>query len=351
MFCKNKLYCEDLKNAYESTVNIKKLFGKSILITGATGLIGSFISDVIFYANENYDANIDVYILARSEERLRTRFSSHVSDSRCHIIIQDVTIPINNNYKYDYIVHAAGDGYPEAFRVRPVETMTPALLGTYHLLENARINEAGRFLYISSGEVYGKVIGEAHAFLEDECGNIDSMNARSCYPLAKRAAESLCASFHEEYGVDTVVARLGHTYGPGSATNDNRATAQFINSALAGNDIVLYSEGKQLRSYTYVADTVSAILTIMINGTPSTAYNVANSKSRITISDFANILAKKAEVICRIKLPDVDEIKELTPIEYAVLDSGRLEALGWKGRYEAAEGISNTYDILKENSK
>lgn len=345
MYIGNEIYRKDLKTALHGTINYRELFCKSILVAGATGLIGSFLVDLFLYANQQENAGIQVYALARNKENLCSRFASALEMPELHFVVQDVTEPLQLKEHIDYIVHAAGDGFPSAFREHPVETMTPAVLGTYQLLQYAYEKGVERFLYLSSGEVYGKTIGRMQAFTEAETGDIDSMDVRSCYPIAKRCAETLCVSFTEQYHVPTVIARLSHTYGANVSTRDNRATVQFMRYAIAGQDIVLHSLGKQLRSYTYVADCASGLLTVLLNGTCGEAYNIANAASRVTIAEFAEIVAEKSGRQCIFEQPTDSEKKELTPIEYAVLASDRLESLGWTGRYDISVGISRMLEI------
>lgn len=345
MYLQSDIYRDDLKIAFENTVDIRKLYHKSVLITGATGLIGSFAADLLLYANREESAGIEIYLLARDEGRLKERFTSSLKDKELHFVVQDVTKPLELTNPVDYIIHAAGDGFPSAFREHPVETMTPALFGTYQLLQYAKAYGLQKFLYISSGEVYGKTAGDVHAFSEEECGYMDSMTARSCYPMAKRCAETLCVSFGEQYGIPIVVARPGHTYGACTSARDNRATVQFLEQAAAGSMITLYSLGDQMRSYTYVADCVSAIFTVLINGVNGEVYNIANAASRVSIADFAGILAQKANTEWCIKAPDALQRKEQTVMEYAVLDSSRLEQIGWKGQYAIDRGIERMLQI------
>lgn len=347
MYLKSKIYQEDLKNALTGAVNIKALYHKSILVTGATGLIGSFLADLLLYANKTEDAGIEICLLARDKRRFEERFASNLGVRKLHCVFQDVVNPLDLPISPDYIIHAASDGFPAAFREHPVETMAPALFGTYQLLQYARENGTQKFLYVSSGEIYGKTSKIGHAFKEEDGGVLDSMSVRSCYPEAKRCAETLCASFKEQYHVPAGVVRLSHTYGACTSAHDNRATVQFLKRALEGKDIVMNSVGKQMRSYTYVADCVSGILTVLLNGVAGEAYNIANRASQVTIAEFARILAEKAGVNCMMKEPDVCEKREHTPIEYAVLDSGKLERLGWHGQYDIHKGIKNMYDIGK----
>ena len=358
MYLQNEPYRNDLINALKGTVNIQRLYHKSILITGATGLIGSFAADMLLYANGTENAQIEIYLLARDEKRLKERFASSLGEKGLHFVVQDVVNPLELNAEADYIIHAAGDGFPAAFREHPVETMTPALLGTYQLLQyatriashTAEKNMLNKFLYVSSGEVYGKLSGIEHAFTEKECGYLDSMSARSCYPMAKRCAETLCVSFGEQYHVPVTVVRPGHIYGACTSAHDNRATVQFLNDAAAGKNIILHSAGKQMRSYTYVADCVSGMFTVLLNGADGEAYNIANAASRVTIAEFADILSGKAGVDYTVKTPDENEKKEHTPIEYAVLDSSKLEQLGWHGQYDIYRGIERMLEIRRMES-
>lgn len=348
MYYGYKRYFEDLQTAYNSIPDVRALRGSTVLVAGAVGLIGSFLTDLLLYMNDEEDARINIYALGRNGNRLRERFASHFDDRRLHFIVQDVIKPVRAEGDFDYIIHAAGDGYPAAFRERPVETMTPALIGTYELLKFAKAHNAKRFLYISSGEVYGRGAADRHAFKEEEAGVLAAMEVRSCYPMAKRAAETMCAAYEKEYGLETIVVRPGHTYGAGVTPKDNRATVQFLNNALEGENIIMYSEGSQLRSYTYVADCVSALLTALIKGESSQAYNIANPASTVSVAGFAKILADAAGVDLEFHRPDKRQAGELTPIEYAVLDSSRLEALGWGGKYGIREGIKRMYEIAKD---
>lgn len=345
MYLQSGIYRNDLRNTFKGIVNIQKLYYKSILITGATGLIGSFAADMLLYANRIENAEIEIYLLARDEKRLRKRFSSSLDEKRLHFVIQDVVDPLELNTVVDYIIHAAGDGFPAAFREHPVETMTPALFGTYQLLQYAKKNALQKFLYVSSGEVYGKLAYMGHAFTEKDYGYLDSMSVRACYPMAKRCAETLCVSFGEQYHVPIVVVRPSHIYGACTSMNDNRATVQFLNNAIAGKSIILHSAGKQMRSYTYVADCVSGIFTVLLSGTDGEAYNIANAASRLTIAEFAGVLSRKAGVDCIVNDPNEIEKKEYTPIEYAVLDSAKLEQLGWHGQYDIDIGIESMLNI------
>ena len=220
--------------------------------------------------------------------------------------------------------------------------------GTKNLLDYGKTHCCKRLLYISSGEVYGQGDFTLESFEETYAGYVDPTSARSCYPNGKRAAETLCVSYTKQYGLDTVIVRPSHTYGPTVTKADNRANAQFVNKGLAGEDIVLNSAGNQMRSYTYLADAASAILSVLTNGESCNAYNISNSQSRTTIVGFAQEVA--AQTNTKVIFADPDEVAkaEMTPIAKQVLSSKKLEQLGWKGRFNIEEGIRHTLQIMRE---
>ena len=333
---------KDIEAAIKTTVNIEKMFNKSVLVTGVTGLVGSFLVKMFMTLNDEKGANIRIYALARNGQRAKELFGDR---GDINYVIQDVNDPISVDGYVDFIIHAAGDGYPEAFRVRPVETMTIAVIGTINTLNLACEKKVESYIYISSGEVYGNPKSDGVPRREDEFYSAGAMSSRSCYPVAKQAAETLCVSYCSEYDVPAKVARLSHVYGANTALGDNRASTQFIKSAASGEDIVLHSEGTQVRSYTYIADAAAGILTILLNGQNGEAYNVANRESVASIAEFANKLAELANVQCKIKESEEIDKKERTPISYAVLDAKKLEKIGYSGKYNLEQGLKSCIQI------
>jgi nucleoside-diphosphate-sugar epimerase len=326
------LYTSDLDKAWKHVVNYTELFHQAVMITGATGLIGSFLVDMFVYANERYDARIEIYALSRTREHLVQRFGES-EKTHLHYIVQDVNCKFEQPDSVSYIIHAAGNSYPAAFRKDPVGTIVSNVQGTLNVLEYAKLQQTKRVLYVSTGEVYA---------------DVDLLSTRSCYPIGKRAGENLCVSFAEQYQMDVVIVRPCHTYGPNVTASDNRATVQFVNNALAGEDILLKSEGLQMRSYNYVADCASGLLTVLLEGENSQAYDLANPDSVLTVRSFAEKCAAYVgrKVICQ--LPDAVEKKEQSPIDRQVLCPDKLIALGWKPSYSIDEGIQHTISILQD---
>lgn len=345
-FLNSKTYADDLRGAVENVADAAKLFGSSVMITGAAGLIGSYLTDMLLMMNKQMQSGITVYALDLSLERLRARFEGADTD-KLVLIESNVNEKPEFDFDADFIIHAASNAFPAAFNSDPVGTIMSNIGGTKYLLDHALAHKTKRFLYISSGEVYGQGDLSLESFNESYGGYVDPTSVRSCYPNSKRCAETLCVSYMKQFGLDTVIVRPSHTYGANATKNDNRANVQFVNNALAGEDIVLTSAGTQERSYTYIADTASAILTVLAKGIGGEAYNIATPISRTTIAGLAHTIAAAAGVNVVFTDPDEVQRAQLTPIAKQVLDSSKLEGLGWKGRYTVDEGIAHTLAILR----
>ncbi len=329
------------------SIDMGFLKDKSIAITGANGLIASYIVDLLSYANDEINLNVQIYAVSRSFEKLEKRFRPN---KKLSLIEQDLNEPIKNPIEADYTIHCASNAHPLAYSLYPVETMKTNLLGTTNLLEMIK-GKNTKFLYISSGEVYGNNENEK-PFTENDCGKIDSKLVRSCYSESKRAAETICVSYAAEYGINMNVARLCYVYGPQITHDNSRADAQFLRNAINGEDIIMKSEGKQKRTYCYVADVVSAILFILSKGEKSETYNIANPASIHTVKEYAFTLAELTNVKVKFELPsDIEKKGYSKPLD-SVLDASKLLNLnGWKPFYGLKEGIERTVEILRSLEK
>ena len=346
-FYQSKSFLEDLSAAADAVVGLEKLYGKSVLIAGASGLIGSFMTDILMECNRSRNADITVYALDRDMARIAERFDE-IKTEKLIYIEGDVNNVPTFDYPVDYIIHAASNAFPAVFNSDPVGTVMSNIQGTKNLLDYGVAHGAARLLYISSGEVYGQGDLSLDCFEESYGGYVDPTSVRSCYPNGKRTAETLCVAYTKQFGLETVIVRPSHTYGPCATRADNRANVQFVNKGLAGEDIVLNSAGTQLRSYTYITDSASAILSVLTTGETGNAYNIANSNARTTIAGYAQTVAKLTGTKVIFADPDAVAKAEQTPIEKQVLSSKKLEALGWSGRYTVEEGVGRTLQIMRE---
>ncbi len=322
------------------------LAGKRLLVSGASGLISSTLIDCLMLGN-GAEPKIEVYALGRDGRRLEDRFQAYIHASCFHVLEGDISRVDLSDLQVDYIVHAASPAHPLAYSQTPVDVMKANLLGTLNMLELARRCGA-RLLFLSSGEIYGTSGDPNSAFREDDYGYIDITNPRSCYPESKRAAETLCASYHAQYGVDAVVARLCHVYGPAITERNTRADAQFLRRVLAHEDIVMKSPGTQVRSFCYVKDAATALLYILVWGVSGEAYNVANRHSIATVREFAQTLAEAGGVGIQNDFPTEEEARGYSRISRAVLDASKLEGLDWVPQYDLAAGVK---DMLNDFRK
>ena len=297
--------------------------------------------DVLHWINENRKANIKLILAGRSEERTKGRFPYFASDNNISFLKYDATSSTPLSIKADYIIHGASNADPASFTRQPVETMLANIIGLNALLRSAVENKSRRLLLISSSEVYGRK-EEKRTYEEHDYGYVDILNPRASYPSSKRAAETLCAAYKEEYGMDFVVIRPGHIYGPSITETDSRASAQFTRNAKAGKDIVMKSDGAQLRSYCYTLDCASAILTALINGKSGEAYNISSKSLVCSIRDIAEALAEAGNVKVIYENPSETEKKGFNMMDNSSLDGAKLESLGWKPLFNLSTGTNYT---------
>ena len=322
--------------------NLEALKNKRILITGATGMIGSAVAELLFRQNRKSDYNVDIYLGGRNEEGLSQRFTDFTG---MYTYVHYEANGEHINYTFldglDYIIHCAGYGDPKFISEKPVDIIMNNVCGTNILLNLANMYKA-KLLFVSSGEIYGKNIEADGRYIENAYGYVDVLNPRASYPNAKRLAESLCISHAKQYGTEVVIARSCHIYGPSIKDSDSRASAAFTREAISGNDIVMKSAGSQVRSYCYTLDCAGALLTILINGNGSEAYNISNINSIASIRELAETLAMEAGVNLIFENPSDSDRKSYNLMDNSVLDASKLESLGWTGVFDLNAGIRNT---------
>ena len=344
----NVLYQEDLRYVAKLPLNWDKLAGKTVLISGAAGMIGSFITDVLMYKNTVSGLDCHVCALGRSEEKARKRFCAYLGGRYFHFYSADINMPIQIPVgPIEYVLHLASNTHPIAYANDPVGTITTNIIGTYNLLELAA-EKGARITFTSSVEVYGENRGDADRFTERYCGYIDCNTVRAGYPESKRCGEALCQAYIAQKSVDAVIPRLPRTFGPTMQMSDTKAIAQFIKNGVAGEDIVLKSEGTQLYSYGYVADVAAGILTCMLKGKKGEVYNIADESCDITLRDLADMIAVVSGTNVVFRLPDEIESAGYSKATKAVLSGGKIKELGHVYRYDMRGGIERTIRILRE---
>ncbi len=345
----NKFYLDDVKNVANLLLPWEKLQNKSVLLSGATGLLGSFFVDVVMQKNTE-GLNCTVYALGRTHEKAKERFSKWWGDKNLVFIPYDINKPfvMDDLGTIDYVLHLASNTHPVQYATDPIGTITTNIIGLQNMLDFAVAHNAVRFVFASSNEVYGENRGDVEMFDEHYCGYIDSNTLRAGYPESKRCGEALCQAYKSQKCLDVVIARFTRSYGPTILMSDTKAISQFIKKGVSGEDIVLKSPGTQNYSYTYMADAISGFLFLLLKGENGEAYNIADEASNIMLKDLAGIIAEHAGKKVVFEIPDAVEAAGYSKATKALLDGSKLKKLGWKPRYAIKEGIERTMDVLRK---
>ncbi|WP_312336623.1 NAD-dependent epimerase/dehydratase family protein [Anaerospora hongkongensis] len=347
MFEGSSLYQKDVELISNADLPWEQLNNKSVLIVGASGLIGTFLIDVLMLRNQKSKLNLKIYAAGRNKEIAVERFSKYKDSDLFSFVELDVNQPLDLDISFDYILHAASNTHPNAYASDPVGSIMTNLLGTHHLLEYAKRTNIKRFIFLSTVEIYGQAYKPEDTFDEQYCGYIDCNTVRAGYPEGKRAGESLCNAYREKYQIDMVIPRLSRVYGPTMRLDDSKAMSQFILNGVHNEDIILKSEGKQLFSYCYIADAVMGILYVWLKGKSGEAYNIADIDAPMSLREIAECIAKLVGQQVVFDLPDANEQKGFSKVMIGIMDSKKVQALGWKPYDNLKSGITKTIQILK----
>lgn len=328
---------EDMLNIAEY-INQNGFSECSILVTGATGLIGSLCIKALLVYKKKYSKNVSVYGLARNPQKVSDIFTEEEVKS-IHLIYQDITAPLSDSLKFDYIIHTANSTTSKFFLTNPVEVIDSIYLGTKNVLDNALKAGTKGIVYLSSMEVFGIVEKKEARHAEKDLGYIDLQSTRSCYPEGKRLAELLCKSYATEYNLPVRIARLAQTFGAGVQKSENRVFAQFLRSAIYGEDIVLHTKGQSFGNYCYTADVIRALFLLLKRGEAGDVFNIVNEDSTVSIAEMAQMVAHefsngKSKVIFDIP---TDNVYGYAPDTKLKLSNEKITKLGWKPNYSLVE--------------
>ncbi|MCI8287952.1 MAG: NAD-dependent epimerase/dehydratase family protein [Lachnospiraceae bacterium] len=351
-FYTSDLYMEDIRNVAKLNLPWDKLNDKSVMLSGATGLLGSFFVDVILEKNSTDGMNCTIYVLSRDVEKAKKRFSKYAHDSFINFIPYDVRQPLiqDDIGRVDYVLHLASNTHPIQYSTDPIGTITTNIIGLQNMLDFAVAHDATRFVFASSNEIYGENRGDVEFFDENYCGYINSNTIRAGYPESKRCGETLCQAYKLQKGLDVVISRFTRSYGPTMLMTDTKAISQFIKKGIAGEDIILKSAGTQFYSYSYVADAISGLFVVLLKGKNGEAYNIADEASDIMLKDLAEVIAEVTGTNIVFEIPDEVEAAGYSKATKARLDGHKLKALGWKPQYNIYMGVKKTIIVLKQSS-
>lgn len=338
----------DIIESCNKDMLIEKLSNKTVLITGASGMVGSYFVYTLLKLNELYNTNIKIMAVVRNPSKLDENIIDH---PEVKIVKHDVIKPFNIIDNVDYIIHAASPASPKIMKEHPVETNFANTLGTANTLMLAQEKQVDGYLFVSSREIYGEPNVGQELFTENgPLGQVNPLVPRNGYAEGKKAAENMCVSFRDEYGLNTKIARLAHTYGPGMSIYDGRVQADFLNNILHNENIVLKSDGSSVRTYTYVADAIKAMLLVLLSSNDY-VYNIADEDSKTSIKELAEVLVN-LDPTKNLKL--VFDIPEDAPKGCASFTTGILstdkvrQELGWSPKYGIKDGFARTILHLEE---
>lgn len=342
---------DDFDQILNSELDIRKFSDKTILVTGATGLIGSLIIKFLIYANQKMNLNIKIFGLVRNLEKAKCIFQSIDYYGVLSFVVADlgrqqVLIDESN---IDYVIHLAAVTKSKLMVMDPVNTIKTTIDGTREMLELAVEKNVSSMVYVSSMEVYGQPIVKGKT-TENDLGYVDLTSVRSSYPESKRMAEMLCTAYSEEYGVNVKTARLAQTFGAGILPTENRVFAQFAKSALKHENLVLHTTGESEGNYIYTADAIKALLFLLLNGKNRQAYNVSNEDNHLTIREMAQLVIDTLGLGNEKVIIDIPkESLGYAPDVHMWLSNKKLCSLGWSPRFNLVESYQRMAIYMREN--
>lgn len=342
---------DDLTFVASHCAVLKELEHHSVLVTGATGLVGSLLVKTLACYNRMQQADIELYLFVRNRDKANTVFGDLLDRDNIHVVIGDIS-DTSALPKVDFVFHCASVTASKTMVTQPVETIATAIDGTKQILEYAKNNGVQSMVYLSSMEMYGSFADSKQPITEEMSGYVNPLLVRSNYPLSKRLCENLCIAYSQEYGIDIKIARLAQTFGAGVLPGENRVFAQFARSAMQGTDIVLHTKGLSEGNYCYTADVMDALLRILLCGENQQAYNVVNESTHTTIADMAKMVCAK---LAKNPISVIFDIPETNIHGYAQdtkmrLSSAKLRALGWEPKVNLEEAYRRLMGSMSQQN-
>lgn len=348
---RNSVIESDLKYITEASLPWDLLRDKTILVTGASGFLPAYMTETFLYLNETKQSNIKILGLVRNIERARARFSHYRGNKNLIFISQDVCEKVRINEDIHYIIHAASQATPKLFYKDPVGTILPNVIGTGNLLSLAVEKKVECFLFFSTSGVHGHLAADSYPIKEDCYGYLNPTDLASCYIESKRMGENMCVAWMHQYAVPVKIVRPATTYGPGLKLDDGRSFADFISNIVNYQDIEIFSDGKALRNFCYLADATLGFFTVMLKGKVGEAYNVATDHE-ISIIDLAKLLVENVFPERNLKVVmKTDASKNYLRINFprTAVDITKLKSLGWKLNFPIKEGFKRTVESYGES--
>jgi len=352
----NKIIKEDICGIINSPIiDWERFRGKSVLITGANGMLPSYLVFTLLFLNNEKAMNVDIYAMARNDDKLKTAFNDYWEDNHFHPIIQDVSAPVSSDFHFDFIIHAASQASSKYFAYDPVGTLKANTIGTINTLDLAVRNKVEGYLFFSSGSVYGDYDGNGSSITEDNYGRIDPLSVRNCYAISKVLGENACVSYYNQYGLPTKIVRIFHTMGPMVQLNDSRIFSDLCKNIVNRKDIVLHSDGSAMRAFCYAADAVVAYFKVLLDGEAATTYNVGGDETHeASMRDLAEMLVALYPERNLKVVYDIDKLNAIygkmrSSVSRKYPSLKRIYAMGWRQKYDIPSMFRRTIDSLESD--
>lgn len=349
----NQVIIADMEEIYLRNLDWRKFDGTSVLITGATGMLASYLVYYFAYMAEIKKINVKIIAGVRDIQKAERCFGDLVEKNYFRVRVLDLLREIEFKEKIDYIIHTASLASPQHYAVRPIAVAEPNAIGTYYLLKAAELIGCKGFLFFSTGDVYGKVEGQAEIF-EDTEGYVDTLDIHSCYNESKRMGETWCRIFGYEKKVPVKIARIWHTYSPSMDwKNDPRVFSDFIRCVVEKKDITILSDGSATRTFCYITDAIAGFMYILLKGNDGEAYNVCNTNECHRIRDIARVIAdlvpEQNMKVLYSKRDKKDPYLENNAYKASVPQNKKLKSLGWECNVCCREGFARVLQAIRQS--
>ena len=344
-----KIIRQDIERIHKENIPWSQMQGKTFLISGAAGMIPTYMVYTILERNKGKSKKSKIYAIVKNKKEAEKKYIKYSNDKYLKIIRQDINKKFKLDEKVDYIIHAASKASPKYYKEDPVNTILPNVIGTKNLLELGIKHKIDGFLFFSSGEIYGDMKKEK--ILENSLGKINPLELRSCYAESKRMGENMCVSWNKQFNVSTKIARIFHTYGPGMKLDDGRVFADFVSDIVNNKNIIMKSNGNAKRPFCYITDTVTALFLILLKGDNANAYNVSNPSCTISVRELAKTLTKlfPKKKLTVIKKPENKEKYMKSIVMNQNPDISKIKKLGYEPKISIKEGFLRTVKSYTQN--
>lgn len=337
----NSILINDLKEIV-TRIPYQMCEGMTFLITGANGSLARYMVMTLMYLNNNMlKSKCNVIALCRNESKARLAFKEYMDDENFHLCVQSVEEKLPDFGSIDYIIHAASSAATNMFEKYAVDILSANVAGTINLLNLSCKKKVKKFLFFSSGAVYGDIPDDYGQIREGDYFSLEFTNIKNCYAEGKRTGEVLCKAYWKQYNIPTVSVRISHTYGPGIDLNDGHVYSDFVKNILNNKDLVIMGDGMSVRPFCYITDAVVAFFLLLFRGENGEAYNMANCEETYTIKELADELVSNAFPEKNLSVTGLHIIKDIK-IEKMKINIDKIENLGWTPFVNVIEGFRRT---------